>query len=134
MPGVACSNQVGSTTTGCSAKVACGIRDAEVVRSSRITQTFSVIIRFSERKEEVLILVPVVNMKVTGQNITALRNQRGISVRDLQQMLGFSTPQSIYKWQRGETLPTIENLVALSCILAVPMDEILAAECRLSAG
>ena len=79
-------------------------------------------------------LVPVVDMKVTGQNITALRNQKGISVRDLQQMLGFSTPQSIYKWQRGETLPTIENLAALSCILSVPMDQILSVECHLSAG
>ena len=55
-------------------------------------------------------LVPVVDMKLTGQNIASLRTQRGISVRDLQLMLGFTTPQSIYKWQRGETLPTIELL------------------------
>ena len=60
-------------------------------------------------------LVPVVDMKLTGQNIASLRTQRGISVRDLQLMLGFTTPQSIYKWQRGETLPTIENLAALAC-------------------
>ena len=55
-------------------------------------------------------LVPFVDMKLTGQNIASLRTQRGISVRDLQLMLGFTTPQSIYKWQRGETLPTIELL------------------------
>ena len=77
-------------------------------------------------------LVPVVDMKLTGQNIFTLREQRGISVRDLQKLLGFATPQSIYKWQRGETLPTIENLVALACILSVPIDEIVAAECRKS--
>ena len=77
-------------------------------------------------------LVPVVDIKLTGQNIASLRTQRGISVRDLQLMLGFTTPQSIYKWQRGETLPTIENLVALACILSVPIDEIVAAECRKS--
>ena len=75
-------------------------------------------------------LVPVVDMKLTGQNIASLRTQRGISVRDLQLMLGFTTPQSIYKWQRGETLPTIENLAALACILGVSMDAILAVECR----
>ena len=75
-------------------------------------------------------LVPVVDMKLTGQNIASLRTQRGISVRDLQLMLGFTTPQSIYKWQRGETLPTIENLAALACILDVAMDDILAVECR----
>lgn len=58
-------------------------------------------------------LIPCVDMKLTGQNITMLREQRGLSVRDLQNLLGFATPQSIYKWQRGETIPTIENLVAL---------------------
>ena len=77
-------------------------------------------------------LVPVVDMKLTGRNIAALRARRGFSVRDLQLMLGFSTPQAIYKWQRGETLPTIENLAALACILSVPMEEILSVECRRS--
>ena len=75
-------------------------------------------------------LVPVVDMKLTGQNIASLRIKRGISVREMQHMLGFTTPQSIYKWQRGETLPTIENLAALACILDVAMDDILAVECR----
>lgn len=68
-------------------------------------------------------LVPVVDMKQTGQKIASLRVQRGFSVRDLQNMLGFATPQSIYKWQRGETLPTVENLVALACILSVSIDD-----------
>ena len=75
-------------------------------------------------------LVPVVDMKLTGQNIASLRIKRGISVREMQHMFGFTTPQSIYKWQRGETLPTIENLAALACILDVAMDDILAVECR----
>ena len=75
-------------------------------------------------------LVPVVDMKLTGQNIASLRTQRGISVRDLQLMLGLTTPQSIYKWQRGETLPSIENLAALACILGVTIDAIVAVECR----
>ena len=75
-------------------------------------------------------LVSVIDMKLTGQNIASLRTQRGISVRDLQLMLGFTTPQSIYKWQRGETLPTIENLAALACILGVAIEEILAVDCH----
>ena len=75
-------------------------------------------------------LVPVADMKQTGQKIASLRTQRGISVRELQAMLGFATPQSIYKWQRGETLPTIENLAALACILGVTIDAIVAVECR----
>lgn len=68
---------------------------------------------------------PVVNMKQTGQNIAMLREQRGISVKQLQCMMGFATPQAIYKWQHGESLPTVDNLVMLSTIFAVPIDAIL---------
>lgn len=69
--------------------------------------------------------LPVVNMQQTGRNIIMLREQCGISVRQLQRMLGFTTPQAIYKWQHGASLPTVDNLVALSAIFAVPIDAIL---------
>ena len=75
-------------------------------------------------------LVSVVDMKLTEKNISSLREERGISVRDLQRMLGIATPQAIYKWQRGETLPNIENLAALACILSVSIDDILSVNCR----
>lgn len=69
--------------------------------------------------------LPVVNMKQTGQNIALLREQRGITVKQLQGMMGFATPQAIYKWQHGDSLPTVDNLVALSVIFDVPIDAIL---------
>ena len=69
--------------------------------------------------------LPVVNMRLTGERISPLREARGLTVRQLQRLLGFATPQAIYKWQHGETLPTIDNLVALSAILNVPIQEIL---------
>ena len=75
-------------------------------------------------------VLSVVDMKRTGRSITVLRQRRGIAVRDLQEMLGIATPQAIYKWQRGETLPSIENLAALACILGVTIDEILEVECH----
>ena len=68
---------------------------------------------------------PVVNMKQTGLNIAMLRQQHGLSVKQLQGMMGFATPQAIYKWQHGETLPTVDNLVALAAIFHVPIDAIL---------
>ncbi len=76
-------------------------------------------------------LVPIVDMKLTGQKITELRRRSGISVRDLQRMMGFATSQAIYKWQRGETLPTVENLAALAHILHVDMEDILVAKFRM---
>lgn len=61
----------------------------------------------------------------TGMNITFLRKMRRMSVRDLAQMLGFQSVQSIYKWQRGECLPTIDNLIVLSRIFGTSIDDIL---------
>ena len=69
--------------------------------------------------------LPVVDMAQTGQNIQSLRQQRGMTVRELQGMLGFATPQAIYNWQHGVSLPTIDNLVALAAIFSVPVEAIL---------
>ncbi len=55
--------------------------------------------------------LPVIDMVKTGQNIGRLRKQAGLSVRDLQDIFGFATPQAIYKWQQGAALPTLDNLV-----------------------
>lgn len=70
-------------------------------------------------------MIPTINMTKTGQNITMLRKQAGLSVRDLQEAFGFATPQAVYKWQHGTALPTIDNLVVLAVLLHVPMDEII---------
>lgn len=68
---------------------------------------------------------PVIDMEATGQNIIRLRKARGLTVRDLQMYFGFEEPQAIYKWQRGKSLPTVDNLYALGALLDVPMEEIL---------
>ncbi len=67
-----------------------------------------------------------INMMKTGQNITAMRVAAGLSVRDLQQIFGFGTPQAIYKWQRGVALPTLDNMVVLAAVFGVRIDDILA--------
>lgn len=69
--------------------------------------------------------IPTIDMAETGQNIIRLRKLTGISVRDLQKIFGFETPQAIYKWQKGKSLPTIDNLVVLSAVFDVSVDEIL---------
>ena len=72
--------------------------------------------------------IPVVDLNKTGQNICVLRKRSGVSVRELQELLGFATPQAIYKWQHGISLPTVDNLVALASILDVSVEEILAVD------
>lgn len=69
--------------------------------------------------------MPVIDMVKTGQNIRDLRVAAGLSVKELQDIFGFATPQAIYKWQHGTTLPTIDNLIVLAAIFQVHMDDIL---------
>lgn len=68
---------------------------------------------------------PVIDPVATGENILRLRRERGLTVRDLQAYFSFEEPQAIYKWQRGKSLPTVDNLYALGALLDVPMEDIL---------
>ncbi len=70
-------------------------------------------------------MIPVIDMVGTGKNIAQLRKQAGLTVRDLQDIFGFGTPQAIYKWQQGVAMPTIDNLVVLSAVFEVSIEDIL---------
>ena len=70
-------------------------------------------------------VMPVIDVKETGKNILHLRQMRNLSVKDLQQVFGFETPQAIYKWQHGTALPSIDNLVVLAALFQVGVDDIL---------
>lgn len=72
-----------------------------------------------------MLTMPTIDMEATGRNITRLREAAGLTVRDLQDIFGFATPQAIYKWQHGTAMPSIDNLVVLAAVLKVPMDEII---------
>ena len=69
--------------------------------------------------------MPTIDMEATGRNIMRLRKAAGLTVKELQDIFGFAAPQAIYKWQHGTAMPTIDNLVVLAAVLAVPMDEII---------
>ena len=68
---------------------------------------------------------PVIDMTATGRNIVRLRKQAGLSVRNLQDAFGFGNPQAIYKWQRGQAMPTLDNMVILAAVLGVGIDDII---------
>lgn len=69
--------------------------------------------------------MPTINIKATGENITKMRKNKGITVKALQNALGFSTPQAIYKWQQGMCMPTVDNLVILAAIFDCRIDDII---------
>ena len=69
--------------------------------------------------------IPAVNMTATGANIKKLIKSKGLTVSELQEMYGLNTPQSIYKWMRGEMMPSLDNLVILAYILGTTIDKII---------
>ncbi len=70
-------------------------------------------------------ILPAIDMAATGRNIMRLRMSAGMTVQDLQNIFGFSTPQAIYKWQRGVSMPTLDNLVVLAVVFRTPLDDIV---------
>lgn len=69
--------------------------------------------------------IPTVDIKGTGARIDKLRKNAGLSVKDIQSILGLGSSQAVYKWLAGRCLPTIDNLVILSAVLNVKIDDII---------
>ena len=68
---------------------------------------------------------PVLDAVATGARIKELRKQKHLKVEEISRFMGFESDQAVYKWQRGDSLPTVDNLFALSRLLETTVDEIL---------
>ena len=73
---------------------------------------------------------PVIDLEKTGKNITRLMKINGLTVANLQEIFGFEYPQAIYKWRRGECLPTVDNLIILATIFKTTIDKIIVTSAR----
>lgn len=72
--------------------------------------------------------IPEIDMEKTGRNIARLRKERGFSVKEVANRLMLASLQTVYQWEAGQTLPSVDNLVLLAHILEVPVDELLVKE------
>lgn len=68
---------------------------------------------------------PVVDLKKTGTWLRLMCSFHGYSVKDVQEYLHISSNQAIYEWFNGHTLPSVNNLLALSNLFGVPMNSLL---------
>lgn len=68
---------------------------------------------------------PTIDMSATGQHIKMIMTSQGLNVKEVQDHLSLGAPQSVYKWLRGEALPSVDNLYALSKLLEIPLDCLL---------
>ena len=67
----------------------------------------------------------VIDLVETGKNIRKIRQGLGLSVMDVSDFFYGMSRNSIYKWERGETLPSLENLYALAWFFRVSLDELI---------
>ena len=66
-----------------------------------------------------------IRQKEPGNTIRTLLMEEGYTVRDVQEVRGFENPQAVYKWLSGRSLPSLDNLLILSKLLHISMEEIL---------
>ena len=66
---------------------------------------------------------PNLDLKQSGNLLRYQIRKSGYSVQD---NLVLSCPQPVYRWFQGKTLPSVDHLYALSRLLGVHMEELLA--------
>lgn len=74
-----------------------------------------------------------IDLEKTGKHLESLIRQRGYSVKDIQNFLHLSCPQPVYRWIRGQILPSVDHLYVLAEVLQVHMEELLVTSSRVSA-
>ena len=62
-----------------------------------------------------------------GRFIAAMRRERGLTQRELAEALGLSN-RTISKWECGDGLPELANILPLCELLGVTADELLHGE------
>lgn len=68
---------------------------------------------------------PLINLTETGRKIKEKIQEKGYSTKEIMEYMGFKHPKSIYAWYRGDSLPTLENIFALSTLLQIPINELI---------
>ena len=67
---------------------------------------------------------PVIDTDATGRNIDLMIRNSGYSVADIADYLG-TTSSLVYRYMRGDVLPSTDRLLALSVLLGVTVNDLL---------
>lgn len=81
-----------------------------------------------ESNDNTVFLRPVFNLAETGKRVGELMKERKIKPATIKVLMGFSGVQAIYNWTRGKNAPSLDNIIVLSKILGVPIDDIVVAD------
>ena len=64
-----------------------------------------------------------INMEKTGKRIKEIRKKSGMTIKQVQEACGISA--AVCKWQNGQAMPTLDNLIILSDLWNVKMDDLI---------
>ena len=67
-----------------------------------------------------------IDMKKTGRLLRRHMEEQHLSARSLARLLGITYAQTVYRWIRGETLPSIDHFYRLSKIFGCRIDDLVA--------
>ena len=67
----------------------------------------------------------VIDPVATGINMKNMMKSKNMRTSDIQSIFGFNTPQAIFKWFRGDSMPTIDNMVIWADTFNVSIDDIV---------
>ena len=69
--------------------------------------------------------MPVIDAKRTGEKIGLLRDAAGLDNAAIADAMGFTTRNAVYKWLKGDALPTLDNMLILANLFGVKIDDII---------
>lgn len=67
----------------------------------------------------------MIDTKLTGERIRYECKRKGITVKQIQNVLNIGAFQSIYDWFSGKSLPSLENFYELSKLLKIKMEYLI---------
>lgn len=70
-------------------------------------------------------MYPIINSVKTGNKIRKLMIDNGLTPKDIQSYLSLTCIQTVYRWLNGVSLPSIDNLYALSALFHTHIDDII---------
>lgn len=69
--------------------------------------------------------IPIIDVEASCKRLKELCTEKGYTALDLQKALGLESRQSCYKWFSGKNIPSIDNLLIISRLLDVTLEDIL---------
>lgn len=70
-------------------------------------------------------MFPTIDKRKTGINLQKIMARKNLTVRDVKEYLGLGSVQSVYHWLNGISMPTVDNLYALSELFQMPVDRLI---------